>query len=170
MSEEIKFHKSAIQWRRDIILQKLSQGYSQSEIARELRLHPSTISLDCQFLRHQSAQNIQSHIEERIPMRYAEVNEGLKLLLRKAWQIINNPNSKTSEILSAITSVANVYDKWLTVSTDEKTVLQAINWINKKKESLHQEQESQEQSTDSEVSEQELEGETKELEEENSHG
>lgn len=145
MSDEIKFHKSAIQWRRDIILQKLSQGYSQSEIARELRLHPSTISLDCQFLRLQSAQNLQEHIEERIPMRYAEVNEGLKLLLRKAWQIINNPNSKTSEILSAITSVANVYDKWLTVSTDEKTILQAINWINKKKEQLQQEQDQQEQ-------------------------
>jgi IS30 family transposase len=145
MSEEIKFHKSAIQWRRDIILQKLSQGYSQSEIARELRLHPSTISLDCQFLRNQAAANLQEHIEERIPMRYAEVNEGLKLLLRKAWQIINNPNSKTSEILSAITSVANVYDKWLTVSTDEKTILQAINWINKKKESLQQEQEPQAQ-------------------------
>jgi hypothetical protein len=145
MSEEIKFHKSAIQWRRDIILQKLSQGYTQSEIARELQLHPSTISLDCQFLRQQSAQNLQSHIEERIPMRYAEVDEGLKLLLRKAWQIINNPNSKTSEVLSAITSITNVYDKWLTISTDERTLDQAISWIEKKKESLQKEQEQEQQ-------------------------
>jgi hypothetical protein len=165
MNEEIKFHRSAIQWRRDIILQKLSQGYSQSEIARELRLHPSTISLDCQYLRQQSAQNLQQHIEERIPMRYAEVNEGLKLLLRKAWGIINNPNSKTSEVLSAITSVTNVYDKWLTVSTDEKTILQAINWINKKKESLQQDQEQQVQPVELDSSNEDLDGAEEDLEE-----
>jgi IS30 family transposase len=164
MSEEIRFHKSAIQWRRDIILQKLSQGYSQAEIARELQLHPSTISIDCQYLRQCAAQDMKNHIEERIPMRYAEVDTGLRILLRKAYGILNDPNSKTSEVLSAITSIANVYDKWLAIPTDEPTLNQAISWINKKKESLQkeQEQDQKEQSVDSEGSDQDSEGESEE--------
>lgn len=127
MSEEIRFHRSAIQWRRDMVLQKLSQGYSQAEIAKELQLHPSTISLDCQYLRQCAAQDMKSHIEERIPMRYAEVDAGLRILLRKAYGIVNNPNSKTSEVLDAISKITNVYDKWLAIPTDEKTLDQAVS-------------------------------------------
>jgi DNA-binding NarL/FixJ family response regulator len=35
-----------IEWRRNMVLSKLVQGHSQAEIAKELKLHPSTISLD----------------------------------------------------------------------------------------------------------------------------
>jgi DNA-binding NarL/FixJ family response regulator len=53
MSDNFKFTKSAIEWRRNTVLAKLAKGYSQSDIAKELQLHPSTISLDVQFLKEQ---------------------------------------------------------------------------------------------------------------------
>ena len=45
-----------IGWRRDFVLQKLSKGWNQTQIAKELQLHPATISLDVQFLREQAQQ------------------------------------------------------------------------------------------------------------------
>jgi DNA-binding NarL/FixJ family response regulator len=48
-TESPKHTKNMIEWRRNTVLSKLAKGYSQAEIAKELQLHPSTISLDVQF-------------------------------------------------------------------------------------------------------------------------
>lgn len=159
MSEQFKFHKSAIEWRRGVVLQKLSEGYSQSEIAQELKLHPSTISLDCQWLRETSAQNLHVHIEERIPEQYQRCRAGYEIVLRRSWEIANNPNSKTSEVLDSLKLFSDTHTKLKELSTDEKTIDQAISWIEKKKEILkQQEQEQQEQEqSQSIVEEEELE-------------
>jgi hypothetical protein len=45
-------------------------GWSQAEIAKELQLHPSTISLDVQYLKEQAKEELQSHISERLPFEY----------------------------------------------------------------------------------------------------
>jgi DNA-binding NarL/FixJ family response regulator len=65
LRDNYKFDKLAIEWRRSVVLQKLSQGYNQSEIAKELQLHPSTISLDCQWIRERNKQNIQTFVSEK---------------------------------------------------------------------------------------------------------
>jgi hypothetical protein len=49
-----RYTKDMIGWRRDFVLQKLSKGWSQIQISKELQLHPSTISLDVQYLREQA--------------------------------------------------------------------------------------------------------------------
>jgi hypothetical protein len=169
MSSEFKYTKSMIEWRRGVILQKLSMGLSQSDIARDLQLHPSTISLDCQWLRETSRQNLQTQIEERIPQQYAECNTGLKIVLKKAWEVANEPDSKKSEVLQSLGLISDVYGKLMDLSTDGKTLEQAISWIERKKESLQQDQEQQEKDVELSGSTQELEGETEELEEENTH-
>lgn len=155
-----------IQWRREIILQKLSQGWSQSEIARELRLHPSTISLDCQWLRETSKQNLQTQIEERVPQQFAECNVGLKIILRKAFDIANDPNSRKAEVLQSLGLISDIYGKLMDLSTDSKVISQAISWIEKKKERLQREQEQQDQEMELSGSSEDLDGATEELEEE----
>jgi DNA-binding NarL/FixJ family response regulator len=71
MSNNFKFSKTAIEWRRNTVLQKLAKGYSQADIAKELQLHPSTISLDVQFLKEQAQRELIVHIKEVIPFEYA---------------------------------------------------------------------------------------------------
>lgn len=170
MSDQFKFHKSAIEWRRSVVLQKLSMGLSQSEIAKELQLHPSTISLDCQWLRETSRQNLQTQIEERVPQQFAECNTGLKIILKKAHEIANNPNSRTSEVLQSLSLISDVYGRLMDLSTDSKILAQAISWIERKKESLQQEQEQQEQSMELTSSEQDFDSEEEELQEEQENG
>jgi DNA-binding NarL/FixJ family response regulator len=71
MSNNFKFSKTAIEWRRNTVLQKLAKGYSQADIAKELQLHPSTISLDVQFLKEQAQRELIVYIKEVIPFEYA---------------------------------------------------------------------------------------------------
>jgi transcriptional regulator with XRE-family HTH domain len=141
MSSEFKHTKDMIEWRRNMVLQRLSQGFSQSEIAKELKLHPSTISLDCQYLRTRSREDMQLHIEERIPQQYEECHIGYKMIMRRAYEISNNPNNKTSDILQSLSLMSETYDKLMNLSTDPQTLKAAIEWIENKKKMLQQEQE-----------------------------
>jgi transcriptional regulator with XRE-family HTH domain len=141
MSSEFKYTKDMIEWRRNMVLQRLSQGFSQSEIAKELKLHPSTISLDCQYLRTRSREDMQLHIEERIPQQYEECHIGYKMIMRRAYEISNNPNNKTSDILQSLSLMSETYDKLMNLSTDPQTLKAAIEWIENKKKMLQQEQE-----------------------------
>jgi transcriptional regulator with XRE-family HTH domain len=141
MSSEFKYTKDMIEWRRNMVLQRLSSGFSQSDIAKELKLHPSTISLDCQYLRLKAREDMQLHIEERIPIQYEQCHIGYKMIMRRAYEISNNPNSKTSEVLDSLRLMSDTYDKLMNLSTDPQTLKAAIEWIEKKKESLQQEQE-----------------------------
>ena len=77
MSDDFKFTKSAIEWRRNTVLTKLAKGYSHSDIAKELQLHPSTITLDAQFLKEQAQQELETHIHETIPLEYKRAKTGL---------------------------------------------------------------------------------------------
>ena len=82
--ENRKFTKSAIQWRRSRVLSKLVKGWSQADIAKELQLHPSTISLDVQYLKEQSKKDLETHISDRLPFEYARAMEGIEYRLKES--------------------------------------------------------------------------------------
>jgi predicted transcriptional regulator len=77
----------------NIVLQKLSLGWTQQEIADHLQLSQSTISLDCQYLMEKSKKDLENHISDVIPYRYAQCMEGLRDVLRE----INNIIERTTD-------------------------------------------------------------------------
>jgi hypothetical protein len=159
MSKDLRYQKENIQLRRSKVLELTAQAIPRHQIAQQLNVSTATVSLDIQYLKCTAAQNLQSHIEEIIPMRYSECEEGLKIVLRRAFEISNNPNSKTSEVLQSLSLASDTIGKLMNLSTDEKTIAQAISWIeNKKKESLQQEQEQQYQQSEISGSEEDSEG------------
>ena len=58
-----------IEWRRNKVQELLVQGYSQWDIADNLKVDQSTISRDIEYLRTQSKQKIRKYIEETLPRR-----------------------------------------------------------------------------------------------------
>jgi predicted transcriptional regulator len=48
-----------VDWRRNKVQQLLVRGYSQWDVAEELRIDQSTVSRDIQYQRHQAQQNLQ---------------------------------------------------------------------------------------------------------------
>ena len=66
-----------VEWRRNKVLELLSKGDSQSDIAKTLQVDLSIISRDVYFLRQQAKQNIKRYIDERLPEEYEKCLVGL---------------------------------------------------------------------------------------------
>jgi hypothetical protein len=88
--QELKFYKSAIDWRRNLVLQMLSEGHNQSHISHTLKVHRSTISIDVQYLRDQARRQMHDFITERLPMAVTKSCTALDSITSTAWDLARN--------------------------------------------------------------------------------
>ena len=83
-----------VDWRRNKVQQLLVRGYSQWDVAEELQIDQSTVSRDIQYLRQQAQENLQKHIQQKLPEEYQRCLTGMNQVLKLSWQIANN-NTQT---------------------------------------------------------------------------
>jgi Trp operon repressor len=62
-----------LEWRRNKVQELLVQGFSQWDIADNLRVDQSAISRDINYLRSQSKQKIRKYIDEHFQMNMRNV-------------------------------------------------------------------------------------------------
>ena len=110
----------AVTWRRAKVLELSSQGNSQVEIARTLRVGEATISRDLSYLRQQANENLKTHIQGKLPEEYQNCMTGINQVLKICWEVVNKFRSVSKN---------NNGDDTVTM-TDNKTVLQALALIN----------------------------------------
>jgi predicted transcriptional regulator len=104
---------NSLEWRRSKVLELSSQGHSQPEIARILQISQPTVNRDISFLRGQARQNLQNHIQDKLPEEYQNCMTGINQVLKICWEIVNKSRN-----------VSNDNDDGQTVTmTDNKTVL-----------------------------------------------
>jgi predicted transcriptional regulator len=137
---DFKFSKELVELRRAKVLELVAQAVPQNQIALKLGVSPATISLDMQYLRENAKSKIRTHIEDRIPMQYEECQTGLKLILRKTYEILEDKSKKTEEQLTTMSLAVNIYGKLMDLSTNGAILEKTTKWINELK------QQSQEQS------------------------
>jgi predicted transcriptional regulator len=82
------------EWRRNKVQQLLVRGYSQWDVAEELQIDQSTVSRDVQYLRHQAQENLQKHVQQKLPEEYQRCLTGMNQVLKLSWQIANNNTPK----------------------------------------------------------------------------
>ena len=70
-----------IEWRRAKVLELTSQGYTQIEIATNLKVDRSIISRDVAFLREKSQDNLKTHIQDKLPEEYQNCMTGINQVL-----------------------------------------------------------------------------------------
>jgi hypothetical protein len=90
--------KMQVEWRMAKVLELLSKGDSQSEIAKVLQVGLSIISRDVYFLRQQSKSNIKKYVDERLPEEYGKCLVGLNAITREAWNTAQNTEDKREKI------------------------------------------------------------------------
>jgi DNA-binding NarL/FixJ family response regulator len=78
-----------IQWRRTKVLELSSQGNTQSDIAKTLRVGEATISRDISYLRQQARLNLKTHINAKLPEEYQNCMTGINQVLRICWEIVS---------------------------------------------------------------------------------
>ena len=108
-------------WRRNKVLELSSQGYSQWDVAEELQIDQSTVSRDIQYLRQQAQENLQKHIQQKLPEEYQRCLTGINQVLKLSWQIANN----TRQIRYDQNDNSNTV-----ITGDDRTRLQALSLIN----------------------------------------
>jgi IS30 family transposase len=111
-----------VDWRRNKVQQLLVRGYSQWDVAEELQIDQSTVSRDIQYLRHQAQQNLQKHIQQKLPEEYHRCLTGMNQVLKLSWQIANNTPKQNDQ---------DHNDNINTITTgNDRTRLQALSLIN----------------------------------------
>jgi hypothetical protein len=128
MSENIKHTKKALEWRRSFVLSKLSVGWTQQEIAAALHLHPSTISLDVQFLREEARNNLRYHLQEKLPFEHLRAVTGINGLVKKANDILDDTKDRRLQ-LQTINTLANLYAGIITMTSDANIIQQAMERV-----------------------------------------
>jgi predicted transcriptional regulator len=109
----------SLEWRRSKVLELSSQGHSQPEIARILQISQPTVNRDIGYLRGHARQNLQKHIQDKLPEEYQNCMTGINQVLKICWEIVNKSrNVNNDDGNQTITMV------------DNKTVLQALALIN----------------------------------------
>src|ERR687888_1836690 len=120
--------KMQVEWRRTKVLELLSKGDSQSEIAKILQVDLSIISRDVYFLRQQAKHNIKRYIDERLPDEYEKCLVGLNAILREAWNTSQNTEDKREKI-QALSLAKDCYSMKLDLLTNATVVDDAIRFV-----------------------------------------
>ena len=100
------------------MLELSSQGNSQLEIARILQISQPTVNRDIGYLRGQARQNLQKHIQDKLPEEYQNCMVGINQVLKICWEIVNKSRNMNNDNGQTVTI------------TDNKIVLQALALIN----------------------------------------
>jgi hypothetical protein len=120
-----------VEWRRAKVLELLSKGDSQSEIAKVLQVGLSIISRDVYFLRQQSKSNIKKYIDERLPEEYEKCLVGLNAITREAWNTAQQTEDKREKI-QALSLAKECYSMKLDLLTNATVVDNAIRFVSDK--------------------------------------
>jgi predicted transcriptional regulator len=126
MRENVNSLSSAVnslEWRRSKVLELSSQGHSQPEIARILQISQPTVNRDIGYLRGQARQNLQKHIQDKLPEEYQNCMTGINQVLKICWDIVNKSRNTNNDN-------DNDNGHQTVTMTDNKTVLQALALIN----------------------------------------
>ena len=120
-----------VKWRRTKVLELLSKGDSQSDIAKTLQVDLSIISRDVYFLRQQAKSNIKRYIDERLPEEYEKCLVGLKAITKEAWNT-SQDTEDNREKLQALSLAKECYSMKLDLLTNAAVVDDAIRFVSDK--------------------------------------
>jgi hypothetical protein len=158
--------KMQVEWRRTKVLELLSKGEIQSEIAKVLQVDLFIISRDVYFLRQQAKTNIKKYIDERLPEEYEKCLVGLTAITREAWNKAQNTEDKREKI-QALSLAKECYSMKLDLLTNATVVGDAVRFVSEKskeklKSSANDSEHDKEESNEPDHDEDQLEEEQKE--------
>ena len=129
--------KEHIEWRRSQVLDLSSQGRTEREIATMLRVGAATIGRDLAYLNKQARENLQVHIQERLPEQYQKCCNGLTQVLKMAWNIVLIDSGNNTTRLQALSLISDCYKYQMDLSTNGIIVTDAIKYVNSKMDHLN---------------------------------
>ena len=137
MSSKLTYGKEQIKWRRAQVLELDAQGHGIMEIAKILHISHGTVDNDLSYLRKQAQENLQKHIQERIPEEYQKAVVGINKVLKTCWNIINKDTTDDKTKLQALTLINDCNKYKMDLTTNGAVVTDAIKLVQSSKERLN---------------------------------
>ena len=91
----------------------------------------SPLFVDMTALNQQSKQNIQKHIDEKLPNEYEKCLIGLTAILRESWDMSQQPDIDRREKVQALSLAKECYTTKLELLTNATVVKDAITFVSK---------------------------------------
>jgi hypothetical protein len=123
------------EWRRSKVRELLVKGYNHYEIANTLQIPRPTITKDVQYLRLQDRDNLQRHIQERLPQEYENCMTGINRVLQLTWEIAEKPTDDKTR-LQAFAQLNEGYKFKMDLTTNGVVITDAIRFVQTNKEKL----------------------------------
>jgi hypothetical protein len=132
-----KKQQEQIDWHRTQVLEMMSKGETnQSEIAKTLQVDKSVISKDVAVIREQSRENLEGHIQERLPLEYQNCMTGIDRVIRMACDFTEKPiDDKTR--LQALSLLNECYKYKMDLTINGVVITDAIKFVDEQGESNH---------------------------------
>jgi IS30 family transposase len=89
-------NRSITNERRQKIWTLLTRGMKGYEIAKELKVNPSTISRDISYLTSQSQKFLDDLAKESLPFMYKMSMEGIRDVLKECWNIYESTDEQVN--------------------------------------------------------------------------
>lgn len=124
-----------LDWRRSKVLELSAQGYSEREISETLKVSDSAVHRDLVFIRRQARENLQKHIDERIPEEYEKCIAGMNNVLKMTSNIANTVSDPRTK-LQALSLMNDCYKYKMDLTTGGVIVTDAIRFVQTNKEKL----------------------------------
>lgn len=83
-----------IEYRRQKVGELLVQGLSQYDIAAELRVSQPTVSRDVEYLEGVARQDLQKHIDRKMPLVHIQVMQGIEQVIKSGWQVVKEAKNQ----------------------------------------------------------------------------
>ena len=127
--------KLELDWRRNMVLELSSQGYTDREIGIKLQISHITVHRDLVRLRKLAQDNLQKHIHEVVPEEYQKCMAGMKSNLKETLEIANSVTDPRVK-LQARAIVSDCYKFILDMSTNAGIVSDAMKFVQQKTEEI----------------------------------
>ena len=118
-----------LEWRRSKVLELNSQGHSQPEIPKILQVSLGTVNRDLSIVRQKTRENLQKHIQEKLPQEYQRCLVGLNQVLKTCWNIINKPSADDKTKLQATAIINDSYKDIMELTTNGVVISDAIRYV-----------------------------------------
>jgi hypothetical protein len=128
--------EEAIDIRRERVLELTTKGYNQRQIASMIQVSKTTIVYDQLYLKTKAKDNMKKYVDDTLPAEYEKCLNGISLVLREAWNIYQNEESRGTHRIQALYLAKECYGIKIDLLTNTEIVNDASRWILEKKKEL----------------------------------
>lgn len=132
--EQTRNKTEQLEWRRNKVNELSIKGFGLTDISKMLQIPKTTISRDIEFLKQEAKETIRNHIQEKLPYEYKKCISGLEEIIKEAWVIADNGNTKDK--LQSLALIKDTYNTKMDLLTNASLLQDSIKFVEQSKDKL----------------------------------